>query len=91
MPTRVVPTAINRAPPWRSTNVPINGAKHAPIMPSPDRNSENTPRETPRSSVTGFKKMLSVLESENTPAICVSTPTATIHQPKKNRPVRCLG
>ena len=32
-------------------------------MPSPDRNSENTPRETPRSAVSGFRNSASVLAS----------------------------
>jgi hypothetical protein len=81
MPTRVVPTAINRAPPWRSTKVPIKGARHAPIMPSPDRNSENTPRETPRSAVSGFRKIASVLASAKEEATLDRKPTPTMYQP----------
>ena len=50
---------------------------------SPVRMSEKTPRETPRSLDSGFRKTLSVLDIENAEAMWARKPTATMVQPKK--------
>lgn len=41
---------------------PTGGASAAPINISPERNSENKPRETAKSSVKGLRNTLSVLD-----------------------------
>jgi hypothetical protein len=51
------------------------------MMPSPERNKENTPRETPRSVVSGLRKMLIVLARAKEEATLARKPTATIYQP----------
>src|SRR5688572_30123061 len=61
-PATSAPPAINQRPPYRSTKGPTNGAIDAPMRISPERNSENTPRDTPRSSVKGLRKTLNVLD-----------------------------
>jgi hypothetical protein len=48
---------------------------------SPVRMSEKTPRETPRSLESGFRKTLSVLDIENAEAMWARKPTATMVQP----------
>ena len=51
------------------------------MMPSPERNNENTPREMPSSSVKGLRKILKVLASAKEEATFARKPTATIYQP----------
>ena len=53
----------------------------APMIPSPERSSEKTPRDTPRSSVIGLRKMLRVLARANEEATLAMNPTATMYQP----------
>jgi hypothetical protein len=48
---------------------------------SPDRISEKTPREIPKSCESGLRKTLRVLEIENAEAMWARKPTATITQP----------
>ncbi len=61
-PAESAPPAINQRPPKRSIIGPTSGAIAAPMRISPERKSENKPRETPKSSVSGFKNTLSVLD-----------------------------
>jgi len=61
--------------------VPTSGAAAAPIRISPERMSEKTPREIPKSCDSGFKKTLSVLDIEKAEAMWARKPTATITQP----------
>ena len=51
------------------------------MIPSPERSSEKTPREMPRSAVRGLRKMLSVLASAKEDATLAMNPTATMYQP----------
>ena len=51
------------------------------MMISPERMSEKTPREIPRSFESGLRKTLKVLDIENAEAIWARKPTATIVQP----------
>ena len=53
----------------------------APISPSPERNNENTPRDTPRLAVIGFRKIARVLARAKDEVTLATKPTATIYQP----------
>jgi hypothetical protein len=53
---------MSQRPAKRSTSGPTQGANTAPMRISPERSSENKPRETARSSVSGLRKTLSVLD-----------------------------
>jgi hypothetical protein len=61
--------------------VPTSGAEIAPMRTSPERISEKTPRETPRSLERGLRKTLNVLDIEKAEAMWARKPTATIVQP----------
>jgi hypothetical protein len=61
--------------------VPTSGAAAAPMRISPERMSEKTPREIPRSFDRGLRKTLSVLDIEKAEAMWARKPTATIVQP----------
>jgi hypothetical protein len=60
---------------------PTSGAAAAPMMISPERTSEKTPREIRRSFERGLRKTLSVLDIENAAAMWARKPTATMYQP----------
>jgi hypothetical protein len=75
------PAAMSHLPPCRSMIEPISGAAAAMIRISPERTSEKTPREIPRSCERGFRKTLSVLDIEKAEAMWARKPTATIVQP----------
>ena len=81
MPEITPPAAISHLPPYRSISGPIRGAATAPMRTSPERISENTPRETPRSLERGLRNTLNVLEIEKAEAMWAKKPTATIAQP----------
>jgi hypothetical protein len=53
---------MSQRPPKRSTSGPTKGANAAPIKISPERSSESNPRDTARSSVSGLRNTLSVLD-----------------------------
>jgi hypothetical protein len=61
--------------------VPTIGAATAPMRISPERISEKTPREIPKSLESGLRKTLKVLEIEKAEAMWARNPTATIVQP----------
>jgi hypothetical protein len=48
---------------------------------SPERISEKTPRETPRSLASGLRKTRKVLDLEKAEAMWATKPTATIVRP----------
>jgi hypothetical protein len=52
-----------------------------PMMISPVRSRENSPRETAKSSVRGLTKTLSVLERLKAQTRYERNPTPTIYQP----------
>ena len=61
-PTTSAPPDISHRPPKRSTIGPTSGAIAPAMRISPERSNENSPRETPKSSVNGLRKTLSVLD-----------------------------
>jgi hypothetical protein len=61
--------------------VPTSGAAAAPMRISPERMSEKTPLEIPRSFERGLRKTLKVLDIEKAEAMWARKPTATIVQP----------
>jgi len=72
---------MSHFPPCRSRSEPTSGAAAELMMISPERMSEKTPREIPRSFESGLRKTLKVLDIENAEAIWARKPTATIVQP----------
>jgi hypothetical protein len=72
---------MSHRPPQRSKRVPTIGAAAAPMRISPERMSEKTPRDSPKSWESGLRKTLSVLDIEKADAMWARKPTATMIQP----------
>jgi hypothetical protein len=81
VPSMRTPRTRTPRPPWRSIHGPRSGTISAATPISNVRISEKAPRETPSSSVIGFRKMLNVLEKANVPAMLTRIPTPTMYQP----------
>ncbi len=81
VPSIRTPRTRTPRPPWRSIHGPSSGTISAATPISKVRINENAPRETFSSSVIGLRKMLSVLENANVPAMLTRMPTPTMYQP----------